>query len=161
MMGSLTTSLAELDRAMHDVVEANGMLGNAQANRGSLAAGTTALGFRGIERAAFPGIDWAAAGWRAHTLAVTLQLLLGAEAEIGLAFAQQPLGLFTVEIETVALAIGRMWAADIGTFVPVEAEPFQVVEKLAFKALLAALDVGVLDAQDHDAALLPREKPVE
>src|SRR5271157_30784 len=69
--------------------------------------------------------------------------------------------MFAIEIETIALTIWRVRSAHIGTFIPVETEPLQVFEKLAFEAFFAALDVGVLDAQDHGAALLPGEQPVE
>src|SRR5271157_2999220 len=69
--------------------------------------------------------------------------------------------MFAIEIETIALTIRCMGTADIRAFVPVETKPLQVFDKLSFEALFAALDVGVLDAQDHDAALLPCEQPVE
>src|SRR5271157_134931 len=90
-----------------------------------------------------------------------LQFFLRTETEICFAFTQQPLGMFAIEIETLALTIWRVRSADVRAFVPVKAEPLQVFQKLSFETLFAALDVGVLDAQDHDAALLPREQPVE
>ena len=57
--------------------------------------------------------------------------------------------MLAVDVQTVALAIGRMRAADVRAFVPVETQPLQVFEQLAFKARFAALQVSVLDAQDH------------
>src|SRR5271157_335016 len=80
--------------------------------------------------------------------ALPLQFFLRAETEICFALSQQPLGMFAIEIETIALTIRRVRSADIGTFIPIEAEPLQVFEKLAFEAFFAALDVGVLDAQE-------------
>src|SRR5271157_3348300 len=93
--------------------------------------------------------------------ALPLQFFLRAETEICFALSQQPLGMFAIEIETIALTIRRVRSADIGTFIPIEAEPLQVFDKLSFEAFFAALDVGVLDAQDHGAAPLPGEQPVE
>ena len=49
--------VGELDHAAHDVVKANGVLGNAQANGRSFAAGAAALRLRRIERPALAGIE--------------------------------------------------------------------------------------------------------
>ena len=68
------------------------------------------------------------------SFAVALQLLLRAEAQVGLAFADQALGMLAINVETIALAIGRVGAADIGTFIPVKAQPLQVVEKLRLRS---------------------------
>ena len=95
------------------------------------------------------------------TLAVPLQLLLRAEAEIGLAFLHQSLGVLAIQLEAIALAIGCVRAADIGTLVPIDAEPLEIVEKLVLEARLAARKIGVLDAQHHDAAGLTGKEPVE
>src|SRR5271157_5046955 len=89
------------------------------------------------------------------------QFPVRAETQIRFTFAQQPLGLLTIEIETVALTIRSMRTTDVRAFVPVKAKPLQVFEELAFEALFAALDIGVLDAQNHDPAFLPREQPVK
>src|SRR5208283_3651998 len=69
--------------------------------------------------------------------------------------------MLAVKVKTVALAIRRIRPPDVGTFLPVDAEPFQVLEQLSLKALFAALDIRVFDAQHHDTALLPCEQPVE
>src|SRR5208282_2376870 len=94
-------------------------------------------------------------------LALALQLLLAAEAAVGFAFADQALGVFAIDLPLVALAIGRERAADIRPFVPIEAEPAGIVDELALVAHLAALQVGVFNAQDERSALLAREEPVE
>ena len=113
-----------------------------------------------IERAALAGIDRRQLVLQL-LLAIALQLLLRAEAEIRLALAHQPLGVLAINRQAVALAIGRVLAADVGAFVPVDAHPLQIFEQLAFEARLAALDIGVFNAQHHHAARLPREQPVE
>ena len=69
--------------------------------------------------------------------------------------------MLAVNLQTVGLAIGGVRSAQVGPFVPVKAQPFEVGDKLIFKAGFAAFDVGVFDAQHHSAALLPGEKPVE
>src|SRR5271157_1037280 len=150
--------VGKLDRAVHDVVEANGMLGDTQANRSGLAIRSAALALSGIESAAFARIDGRLLMCERMR---TLVLQLRAETEICFALTQQPPGMFAIEIEAIALTIRRVRSADIGTFIPIDAEPLQVFQKLSFEALFAALDIGILDAQDHDAALLPCEQPVE
>jgi hypothetical protein len=69
--------------------------------------------------------------------------------------------VFAIEVEPVGLAIRNVRAADVWPFVPVEAEPFEVGNKLIFEAGFTAFDVGIFDAQDHGAVLLARKKPVE
>src|SRR5215471_8781576 len=98
--------------------------------------------------------------FRHRSLALALQLFLRAEAEVGLTFLHQALGVLTINVEAIALAIGRERTADIGTLVPVDAEPLEVCEKLIFVASFTALEVGVFDAQDHRALHLAGEKPV-
>src|SRR5579863_2756632 len=75
--------------------------------------------------------------------------------------AQQALGLFAVEFQPVGLAIRRVRSANVWAFVPVEPQPFQVADELIFKTSFAALDIGILDAEHHGAALLPGKEPVE
>ena len=93
--------------------------------------------------------------------AFLLQLGFGAEAQISFAFTQQALGMFAINFQTVGLAIRSVRAADIGAFVPVQAEPLEIGNELIFKAGFAAFDVGIFDAQHHGAAIVPGEKPVE
>src|SRR5258708_1050068 len=54
-----------------------------------------------------------------------------------------------------------MRAADVGTFIPVEAEPSQVVDHRDFRRARRSLDVGVLDAQHERASGTASEQPVE
>ncbi len=152
--------VGELDHATHDVVEADGVLGDAQADGRSLAAGTTALGFGGVEHTTLARVD--RRKLRLQLLvAVALQFLLRAEAQIRRALADQALGVFAINVEAIALAIGRVRAADVGTFVPVDAHPLHVFQKLGLEAGLAALDIGIFNAEDHRASSLPGDQPVE
>ena len=93
--------------------------------------------------------------------ALVLQLLGGAKAQVGLALGHQALGVLAVHRHALRLPVGAERPADVGAFVPVEAQPLQVLEDLRFGAGLVALQVGVFDAQDERSALLPREQPVE
>jgi hypothetical protein len=47
------------------------------------------------------------------------------------------------------------------SFIPIHAQPFQSVDNPRYKLRLIALSVGVLNSQDHGAALAPCEKPIE
>src|SRR5205807_9756353 len=109
-----------------------------------LAGGAAARSILGCKRAAFAGIDRLAAFGKC-AVAVALQIFRRAETQIGFAFAQQALSVIAIDVQAVALAIRREWAADIGAFVPIQSQPAQVFEQLSFKASLAALHVGILN----------------
>ena len=50
---------------------------------------------------------------------------------------------------------------EVRAFIPIDAEPSQPVENSLDQFRAIALDVGILDAQDHRAALAARKEPVE
>ena len=142
----------ELDIAVHNVVKADGMLGNAQPNGAGLARAPPPFGFFRIDGAALAGIN--RRSMLGHCpLAFFLQVFFGAETQVGFAFVQQAFGVFAVDRQPVGLAIRTVRSANIGAFVPIEAQPFQIADELVFEASFAALDVGILDAQHHDSAL--------
>src|SRR5262249_21747802 len=58
-------------------------------------------------------------------------------------------------------AIRTVLAADVRPFVPVEAQPAQVLEHAGFGFPGRSLLIGVLDAENERAALAAREQPVE
>src|SRR5262249_582967 len=64
-------------------------------------------------------------------------------------------------IATVRLQVRFVRSADDRPFIPVEAEPSHPFENALDHFVRRALGVGVLDAQDEDAAVTPREEPVE
>src|SRR5664280_3743756 len=133
----------ELDWAVHDVVKANGVLGNAQPDRRRFAICPAALAVLGIERAAFSGVDRRLLMLQSM-LAVTLQFLLRAEAEIRFAFFHPPLGMLAIQLQAIALAIGRERTLGllVGALVPIDAEPLEIVEKLALEARLATREIS-------------------
>ena len=61
----------------------------------------------------------------------------------------EPLGHRAMPIEALGLKVRRVRSADVGPFVPVEAEPAQAVEDALDHFGRRALDVGVFDAQDE------------
>ena len=46
-------------------------------------------------------------------------------------------------------------------FVPIKAEPAQAIEDRGFRGVRVAADIGIVDAQDHGAAGMTGEQPVE
>ena len=152
--------IGKLDRAAHHVVKAYGALGNVQADGAGLSRLLSPQRFGRIELAAGSRIDRRTMFFH-RLLALLVQFLRRAEAVISLALGDQTFGVLKINGELVTLAIRRERTAEVGSLVPVEPQPFQIVQQLPLVAALAALDVGVFYAQDHGAALLPGKEPVE
>ena len=119
--------------------------------------------FRG-EGAALSRVDLRAV-FGGGLAALLFQLFRSAEARIGFAFAQQLLGVLGVDIQPLRLAVGTVAAGFRGgpvgigkrSFIPVEAEPAQVLNELFLVAGFGALHVGVFNAEDEIAAHAPGE----
>ena len=79
----------------------------------------------------------------------------GAEAIVRLPRVEQPRRVRPVEIGALRLAVGPVGPADVGTLVPGQAHPAEVVEDAGLRRAGGALDVGVFDAQ-HERARPPR-----
>src|SRR5947209_10722208 len=94
-------------------------------------------------------------------LAFPLQLFRAAKAKVCLVFLEQALGITMVEAHAIALAVGSECSANIRAFIPVDPQPAQVLQQLSFKTRLAALYIGVLDAQNMRTFLLASEEPIE
>src|SRR6185437_14025905 len=145
---------------MHDVMKADGMLGDSQPDSTGFSQSSAVPGFGRIDSAAFAGVDGLTM-FGLGPVALSLQIRFAAETKIGLALGDQALGMFAVNLQTLGLAIGRVRSAQVGSFVPIETQPFEVGDKLILKAGFTAFDVCVFYAQHHGAALLSGEKPVE
>ena len=85
-------------------------------------------------------------------LALVAQLLLRFEAGVEPAGGLQPLGRRGIERHAVGLA---------ELFIPVEAEPAEILLQRLGIFGLAALGIGVVEAQQHLAAELAGEQPVD
>ena len=110
-----------------------------------LAGLDAAAGLRGIKIAATALIALEGVLALLRGLAVGVELLLGAEAGIGLALVPKLLGGLLVQVQALGLGVGAKVAAHLGALVPIEAEPAQS---------------GVVDAQDERAAVCTGESPV-
>src|SRR5262249_37740841 len=130
------------------------------ADRACFSRAAFTLRFGGINRPALAGIDWLAV-LRSSPLSLPLEFLLSTKAQIGFVLPDQSLSMFAINRQPVRLTIRAKCAADVWAFIPIEAEPLQVVNELAFEAGFAAIEVGVLDAQHHRPALLPCKQPIE
>jgi hypothetical protein len=85
----------------------------------------------------------------------------GLEGAIGGAVGEQDRGVLAVDLRPLRLTIGAVGAADVGAFVPGEAEPVERVEDLLLGGGDEAGAVGVFDAEDELAATLAGVDEVE
>ncbi len=159
MIGIAYRFIRELHHSAHDVVKADGVLGNRKPNGRRLATVATTFGLGRIETTALARIHRRAM-LRHGRLTLALQFFLRAETQVSLSLFYQPLGMLAIDVQPIALTIRRKGATKIGTFLPIDAEPLQVFEKLVFVAGFATLEIGVFDAQDHGALRFAGEQPV-
>src|SRR5262249_16999359 len=101
------------------------------------------------------------ASGRQGLLTLGLELRGRTEAVIRLVRSQQLGGVRRVEMQPLRLPVRTMRTVDVGTLVPVEAQPAQVAGDRGFRLTRRSLGVRVLDPQDEPAALAAREQPVE
>ena len=154
----------ELDRAADQIVEAEWMVFDSEANSVGLALGQV-LGDSVVrKRAAAAGVDLRKIGGGGLG-ALGFEFLGGAEAAIGFAVSEQALGMLRVDGETLGLAIGPegafVWSAGCAwAFVPVEAEPAEVFDKLGFETGFGSFEISVFDAEDELASSTAGEEPV-
>ena len=81
------------------------------------------------------------------------QSLLIAEAVVCLAFFYKLLGKGTIGVLSLALHIGSILAADVGTFIMAQSHLFQGIVDHIHSALYQALSIGIFDAQHKGASL--------
>ena len=114
----------------------------------------------GGQRAAGAVVAPGAAGLL-RRVALRFQLFRRAVAVVRAALRDEARRHRAIAIEPLGLKVRTVRAADLRALVPVETEPAQAVENALDHVRRRALDVGVLDAQDEDAAVPAREEPVE
>jgi hypothetical protein len=154
----------KLDGTADQVVEAEGVVFDLEANDVGKAGGEIPVDFSLGESAAVAGInlrEMLVGG----SLALGFEILLGTEATVGFAIEEEPLGVFGIDFEALGLAVGAVFtfigqAAETGAFIPVEAKPVEVFHELEFKAGFRALEVSVLNAEDELAAGVASKQPV-
>src|SRR5262249_25089689 len=136
------------------------LVGHAKADRRTLASGHPRGGLRLRQPAAGAGVVGRASG-RQGLLTLGLELRGRTEAVIRLVRSQQLGGVRRVEMQPLRLPVRTMRTVDVGTLVPVEAQPAQVAGDRGFRLTRRSLGVRVLEPQDEPAALAAREQPVE
>ena len=148
-------------RAPHGVVETDiSMVRDAEADDRALAGLQARARRRGFDPATSAHVARRLTG-RERGLSIGLELFLAAETVVGAAVAEQSIGVRPVNGHALRLAIRAMAACAVGSLVPVESQPAQVVQDRPFRFSRRALAVGVLDAQHEPSALSPSEQPVE
>ena len=110
--------------------------------------------------AAAPGVALRAPG-STRGLPLGLELLGRAVAGVGVTGLDEPARDVGVNVHALGLAVGAVFATDLGALVPVQPEPAQGVEQHEVGVLGVPLGVGVLDAEDEGAAVVAGEGPVE
>ena len=93
-------------------------------------------------------------------LSVGVELLLGAEAGIGLALVPKLLGGLLVQVQALGLGVGAKVAAHLGALVPVKTQPTHGAQDDLRVLVGRAGRIGVVDAQDERAAVCTGESPV-
>ena len=147
--------------AAHEVLESDlAILGHAEADRRPLAGGDAGVGLIARQPAARARVlRGTPFGERALTIGI--ELSDRAEAVIRVRGVQELLCVRGIQVQPLGLPIRSPRTADVGAFVPVQAEPAEIAEDRRFRHVGRALDVGVLDAKDERAAVAAREEPIE
>src|SRR5438270_5874512 len=69
--------------------------------------------------------------------------------------------MLAINCQPVRLPIWPVPSANIGPLVPIHTEPLEIIDELVFETCFAAIDISVFNAENHGAALLAGEQPVE
>ena len=146
--------------AADQVREGDRLVGHPEADDRGAALGLVLRDLLGGQVAAVAVVAGGLAGG-AGGLAAGVQLLLGAVAVVRVTRVQELARDVLVDVHALRLAVRRVRAADLGALVPVEAQPAHRVEQLVVRLLGVAGRVGVLDAEDERALVVPGERPVE
>ena len=136
------------------------VLGHLDAQDVGLAGLDATAGLLGIKIAATALIALEGVLALLRGLAVGIELLLGAEAGIGLALVPKLLGGLLVQDQALGLGVGAKIAAHLGTLVPVKTQPTHGAQNNLRVLVGGTGGVGVVDAQDERAAVCAGESPV-
>ena len=104
------------------------------------------------------------AGWKLGgglALAQGFEFFGGLESSVSGAVREEEFDVFAVDAAAFRLAIGAIRPADVGTFVPGQAEPMERVEDHLLGGDDEAGAVGVLDAEDEFASALAGVEEVD
>ena len=98
---------------------------------------------------------------RLRRLAVGLDQFGRVEVPERPAGVEQVLHGLGIELPALRLEVRSVWSADFGPFVPVKSQPPEGVQDGRQCGVDIPLLVGVVDAEDELAAVVPRPEPVE
>ena len=147
-----------VDGIVDDDVSA--VLGHLDAQDIGLAGLDATAGLLGIKIAAAALISLEGVLALLRGLAVGVELLLGAEAGIGLALVPKLLGGLLVQVQALGLGVGAKIAAHLGTSSQSKPQPTHGAQDDLRVLVGGAGGVGVVDAQDERAAVSTGESPV-
>jgi hypothetical protein len=88
-------------------------------------------------------------------------LLRGTIAEISGSFSEQPLSIGVIDIESLGLKVWSIVSPHLRPLVPIQPQPAEAIEDACQGILHLACLIGVLNADDEPAAVVPGEEPVE
>src|SRR5690606_26647992 len=94
-------------------------------------------------------------------LPLPLQLFLGAVTVVGFALFQQAFDIRPINIQPLHTRIGPELSPHIRTLVPLQAQPFEPVDKALYGIGPVAAGIGILNSQDVLSAVLSGEQKVE
>ena len=149
----------EADLAAQDVVEGGAAGRHAHAQRVRLSRRLAAPDLLRLQRPA-PARVHPAAALLLRRGALGLELLRRAEARVEVAGPEQSLDVLVVDGVALRLPVRPVRARRAGTLVPVQAHLLHRVDDLHDRLIRAPADVGVLDAEDERALMLPGEDVV-
>ncbi len=89
-----------------------------------------------------------------------VQLVGRVEGVVGPAGVDQPAGVFQIYVAALALAVGGVGTSRADTLVDLDAAPFERFDDILLGSRHEPLRVGILDAQDHLAAVTACEEVV-
>ena len=92
---------------------------------------------------------------------LSLQLFRSAEAVICFALINELLAVFSINIKTLRLVVGTIITANLRTFIPVNAKPFQAGKDLAYRILLQTSNISIFDTENQLTTHFAGKKPVK
>ena len=98
---------------------------------------------------------------RDQVLAFGFQLFRRTIAIIGLAFRQQLIRIFFINVQTLRLMVRSVGSSHIGAFVPVHAQPTQSFFNVFFRLRRRTFPIRIFNAQDQLASGFTGQQPVK
>ena len=169
VVGALVEHLVVDNRAVYcylatnQVVDLNFTVGlNEDANHILLASGYEAVDFLlgKSERVAHHATSFGIVLEIGDFLALGIELLGCVEGDVGLAVVEQLLDILAIDVATLALLVGAVITTLMHSLVNAYAKPLQGLVDIVLGARHEAVAVGVLDAQNHCAAILTSKEVV-